>query len=468
MARIAPDRWSAPEAARSADPQSSSDLEVQAAEGSLASANEMSLVERTGALAADLCQVGRNAGLDAVGVCEATPFDEARVSLNFGLDHGWDAGMQFTYRNPYRSTDPSRSLDGAAAMIVGARCYDRQPRSLEPERAGGTDRPRGAVARYAWQDHYSDLRYSLGRVADHLRERGWRAAVIVDDNALVDRAAAVRAGLGWYGKNTNVLIPGAGSWFVLGSVVTDAPLLGTDSHSLQRNQRFPDAGAAKNAKGLKELADLDRHSHPPRPATLTPGPVDDGCGACRRCVDACPTGALTNDQPGHLDARKCLAWLVQAPGIFPWEHRVALHDRMYGCDDCQDVCPVNRLAARHTPPSPADHDATLTVDILEILDAGDNELLRKLGRWYIPSRDPKYLRRNALIVLGNIGDPTSDAVRRVVSQAVAHPDPIIRAHAVWAAARLGYGDLLTFADHDPFVQQELRDAPSVPARATGR
>lgn len=448
----------------------------------------MRLVERLSTLAEELCRTGRNAGLDAVGVCDAAPFEEARAALNAGLDHGWDGGMQFTYRNPSRSTEPALALGGAAAIVVGALRYDRQPASLPDDgarAAGDSQRPEGAIARYAWQDHYASLREALGQVADHLRQQGWRAAVLVDDNALVDRAAAVRAGLGWYGKNTNVLIPGAGSWFVLGSVVTDAPLLGSASNSWQRNRPLLDVGATKSASLFKERAKLRKNVRPAerperseqRPArltlTLTPGPVEDGCGACRRCIAACPTGALTPDDDltpgsagaGHLDARKCLAWLVQAPGVFPPEYRIALHDRIYGCDDCQDVCPVNRLAARSRPAPPADRGATVTADILGILGGGDDELLRSFGRWYIPQRDPTYLRRNALIVLGNIGDPSSRDVRAATIRAISEPDPLIRAHAVWAAARLGYRDLIPQADPDPTVQQEIDAAASVPSRS---
>lgn len=444
----------------------------------------MPLVGRLSALAEDLCRTGRNAGLDAVGVCDAAPFEEARASLKAGLDRGWDAGMQFTYRNPSRSTDPERTLGGAAAIVVGALRYDRQPPSPSDDgtAAGDFQRPEGAIARYAWQDHYRSLRQALNQVADHLRQEGWRAAVLVDDNALVDRAAAVRAGLGWYGKNTNVLIPGAGSWFVLGSVVTDAPLLGSDSHSWQRNRPFMDADATKNASRFKERAKVPANVRPDRrpdqrpdtPAlTLTPGPVDDGCGTCRRCIAACPTGALTDDDAltphgaGHLDARKCLAWLVQAPGVFPPQYRVALHDRIYGCDDCQEVCPVNHLAARSSPPRPAEQEATVTADILGILSATDEELLRSYGRWYIPERDPRYLRRNALIVLGNVGEPSSGDVRAAASRAITEPDPLVRSHAVWAAARLGYRHLIPKADPHPIVQEEIDAAASVPSRNTG-
>ena len=280
---------------------------------------------------------------------------------------------------------------------------------------------------YSWTDHYSVLREALGELARYLEAQGWRAKVLVDDNALVDRAAAVRAGLGWYGKNTNVLLQGQGSLFVLGSVVTDAPI---------------------------ETAQPDLDPTP-RPPTMTPGPVPDGCGSCKRCVEACPTGAL--DGEGHLDARLCLAWLLQAPGIFPRHLRVAAGTRIYGCDDCQDACPVNRTALRRDAPPPADDDSLEDVDLIALLEADDSELLNRFGRWYIPKRDPNHLRRNALIALGNSADPASPAVGDAVSKALLHPEPVVRAHAVWAAARLGMGDRLKqlAGETDPDVREEL-------------
>src|SRR5439155_14350310 len=132
-----------------------------------------------------------------------------------------------------------------------------------PHKDGG---PVGRVVGYSWRDEYEPLRAALGSVAERLVEDGFRARVLADDNALVDREAAYRAGLGWYGKNTNLLLPGRGSWFVLGSVVTDAVL----------------------------------------PIAV---PIADGCGSCTRCLPACPTGALV--APGVLDARRCLAHLLQ-------------------------------------------------------------------------------------------------------------------------------------------------------------
>ena len=354
---------------------------------------------------------GRAAGLDAVGVAPAQRFESTRADLEERRDAGLHAGMAFTYRNPARSTDPSATVPGAAALVVGALGY-RQDLPAHPRSSAV-----GRVARYSWDDHYAILREALGTVAALLRAAGWRAVVVADDNALVDREAAVRAGLGWYGKNANVLLPGQGSWFVLGSVVTDAPL----------------------------APDRDR--------------VPDGCGSCTRCIEGCPTGAIV--APGVVDARRCLAWLVQAPGAFPAEHRVALGDRIYGCDDCQEVCPPNRVAERRgagtSSPSP---DPEAWVDLLAILAADDETLLARHGRWYIPRREPRHLRRNALVALGNVGDPRVPAIVAAVEGASHHPDPLVRGHAAWAARRLGRPDLIAHLADDP--DPEVRAETSAP------
>jgi epoxyqueuosine reductase len=362
-------------------------------------------------LAGEVRRVGLAAGLDAVGIAPATPFHETRRHLEERRAAGLHGGMAFTYRNPARSTEPGRILHDARAIVVGARRYpSHRPAGAVPE----TGRGAGVVARYASADHYGPLREALGTVGRRLQDDGWRAVVVADDNALVDREAARRAGLGWYGKNTNLLLPALGSWFVLGSVVTDAPL----------------------------------------PAAIELQP--DGCGSCRRCLPACPTGALV--APGVLDARRCLAWLVQAPGVFPVEYRQALGGRMYGCDDCQEVCPENLAAARRAGhgdlgPRPDDEPR---VDLLEVLAATDEELLSWLGRWYIPRRQPRYLRRNALIALGNTADGGQPAVEQALRRCLLDPDPLVRGHAVWAAARLQRRDLLILVadDADPDVRRE--------------
>jgi epoxyqueuosine reductase len=284
------------------------------------------------------------------------------------------------------------------------------------------------VAAYSWEDHYAVLREALDAMAAPLRAAGHRAIVLADQNHLVDRAAAARAGIGWWGKSSNVLVPGVGSLVVLGSVLTDAPL------------ETPDVA-----------------------------PVADGCRTCTQCLDGCPTGAII--EPGVIDAARCLAWLLQTDGMFPVDYRVALGDRLYGCDDCQDVCPPNQIRRRR--PSGAGDDGAW-VPILEVLGLRDEALMERLGRWYIPHRDPVYLRRNLLVVLGNIGDGRDPRVGAAVRSALLDDRALVRAHAVWAARRLGLDAHLGLVHDDPAadVRAELArahvplaDVPSGPTTA---
>jgi epoxyqueuosine reductase len=148
---------------------------------------------------------------------------------------------------------------------------------------------------------------------------------------------------------------------------------------------------------------------------------------------------------------------VQAEGVFPVEHREALGDRIYGCDDCQLVCPVNLRHSRPTAGAGA-VPSERWVDLVELLDATDDELLARHGRWYIARRDPRYLRRNALVALGNVGDSEDPAVVGAVRRHLDHADPLVRAHAVWAARRLGLDALVAeamAAETDAVVRVEL-------------
>ncbi len=244
---------------------------------------------------------GTGAGLDVLEVASAEPFVGVRRTLERRKAEGLHGGMAFTYRQPARSTDPERALPAARALVVGARSY------LVDLPQATDDGPVGQIARYAWDDHYAQLKTGLKAVAALLKAHGWRARVLADDNAMVDRAAAHRAGIGWWGKSANLLLPGLGSWYVLGCVVTDAPL------------------------------------------AVSSRPVEDRCGPCTRCLEGCPTGAIT--APGVVDARRCLSWLLQAEGPFPPDLREALGGRIYGCDDCQEVCPPNRRAPARAPPA---------------------------------------------------------------------------------------------------------------------
>jgi epoxyqueuosine reductase len=362
-----------------------------------------------------LLTLGRNSGLHQVGVASAEVLHRARQALNERKSQGLHNQMQFTYRNPNRSTDPTAALPSAKSVIVGALSYSTQMPE-QPEKLSAR------VARYVWSDYYAQLRESLRQIAKQLESDGFRAVVLADDNAIVDREVAYQAGLGWFGKNSNLLIAGAGSYFVLGCVVTNASLVVAEK------------------------------------------PVEDGCGSCRRCLDNCPTQAII--APGVIDANKCLAWLLQKPGVFDRDFRVALGDRLYGCDDCQEVCPPTVRFEKRTSviaDEPVKHDdrANAWVSVQKILLADDESLLKEFGAWYIANRDPKWLRRNALVILGNIGDADDKLVVELLQKYCNHGDAILRSHAVWAAARLGLNHLLPVSEDDEIVLAELRALPSV-------
>lgn len=338
----------------------------------------MKLPESPEARLAHLQRLAVASGLDRFGVASAEPFDEVRTTIEERRAAGLHGGLTFTYNQPQRSTDVRRSLPWANRLIVGGRAY-------LPE-AGTSGEPlpgTGRIARFAVEDSYEPLRSALAELAGHLARAGFRAELLVDDNRLVDRAAAVRAGVGWWGKNTMVLAPGQGPWMLLGSVATDADIAVTE-------------------------------------------PMLRDCGTCAACLPACPTGALV--APGVLDARRCLAAIAQLPGSIPVEFREAMGDRIYGCDDCLDACPPGeRLADRA-----AEHRGR--VDLRWLLEASDEELLAEFDRFYLPRRRPTVLRRNALVAAGNSG---LAELASVVSPYLTHPDPVLAEHAGWAMEALG-------------------------------
>ncbi|HJR92846.1 MAG TPA: 4Fe-4S double cluster binding domain-containing protein [Acidimicrobiia bacterium] len=336
----------------------------------------------SGDLRALVVDAGLRAGLDRMGVATAEPFPETRLAMMSQIESGRSGRLGFTFKDPDRATDISASFPWAHRLVVGIRSY-------VPDSGSAPSRPgHGRIARFAVDDPYGPLREGLEAVAEVLRGNGHRAEVLADDDRLVDRAAAVRAGLGWWGKSTVVITPGLGPWFVIGTVVTDA-----------------------------EMA--------------VDGPMVRTCGTCSACLPACPTGALV--APGVLDTRRCLAAIAQSPGVIPREWRALLGDRLYGCDDCLDACPPGfRLA------SEADQERG-SVSLDWILTAADRTLVDEFSHFYLPGRSARILRRNALVAMGNDGDPRF--VEHVALH-VGHPDWLLRAHAIWALGRLGGPALL--------------------------
>lgn len=320
-----------------------------------------------------LLALATSLGAAGAGVCTADPFHPERTRILQAVATGRSGPLHFTYDDPVTATDVRSSFPWAERIVVLAVAYlaDSPPAH-----------PRGAfVARFATADHYARLRASCERIADELLASGHRAEVLIDDNRLVDRAAAVRAGVGWWGRSTMVLAPLHGPWLLLGAVVTDADLATTE-------------------------------------------PMIRDCGTCTACIPACPTGALS--EAAGLDARRCLAAWLQAPGPLPHWLRPHIGTRIYGCDDCLTSCPPGFRSAGNGPEPGA-------WPIPELLDLDDEGLVAQAPWWYVPRREGRFLRRNLLVAAGNGGN---QILAPVVEAHLDHPSSLIRGHAAWALARL--------------------------------
>ena len=330
--------------------------------------------------AAELERVARELGLDAVGAAPAGAYEETERHIRERKERGLFATMGFTTRRPEVSCHPERLLPGARTVVSAALCYWVGPGGARESEPG-----RGSLARYTWSDRYRELRARLEELG---RRLGGSFRVLVDENDHVDREAAVRAGVAFYGKNTLAITRRHGSWVVLGTLVSDREL---------------------------------------EPSS----PLGAGCGSCTLCLDACPTGAL--DEPGVLDSSRCLSYWTQAPAAIPEPYRSELGASVYGCDICQDVCPWNRgVEKRRAAVQPAP-EAEPTVSLVEWLEADGAELVERYDRLYVPRNDPRWLRRNALVAAGNVGGHVE---REVVQRYADGDDELLREHAEWALARI--------------------------------
>jgi epoxyqueuosine reductase len=326
----------------------------------------------------ELAGLARALGIDVVGAAPAEAYDETERHIRERRDRGLFADLRFTIAQPEVSCHPERLLPGARTVVSAALCYYAE---ADPPARG-----EGRLPRYAWADNYAALRGKLEALGERL---GGSYRVLVDANQHVDREAAARSGVGFYGKNTMLITRRYGSWVVLGALVTDVAI-------------EPSA------------------------------PLELDCGSCRLCIDACPTGAL--DEPGTLDATKCLSYWTQATLPIPEEYRDELGTSVYGCDICQDVCPWNRGIEKRRAGVHASAEATPTVSLVEWLEADGQELVHRFDRLYVPRKDPRYLKRNAAVALGNSGGPEHVAP---LERLAAGDDDLLREHATWALERLG-------------------------------
>jgi epoxyqueuosine reductase len=330
--------------------------------------------------ARELERLAEELGIDAIGATPAEPYEETEQHIVERRAQGLFADLRFTMAQPEVSCHPETLLRGALTVISAALCYYAEGAEPVPGE--------GRMPRYTWYDAYAELREKLDALG---RRLGAEYRVLVDENQHVDREAAARSGVGFYGKNTLLITRRHGSWVVLGTIVTTAEL-------------------------------------EPTP------PLDLDCGSCRLCIDACPTGAL--DDPGTVDANRCLSYWTQSKHSIPEAYREELGDRVYGCDICQDVCPWNRGIEKRRADEPLPAQAEPNVSLVDWLEAEEADLRVRYERLFVPRNDPRYLRRNALIALGNNGRSEH---RELAERYAASDDPMLREHAEWACARLGEG-----------------------------
>lgn len=326
---------------------------------------------------------GLDLGFAAVGFTSAVDLDCADT-LAFWLAAGRHGRMEYLATTLARRLRPADLLAGARTAIVCALPYSFPSVAHESWRTS----LRGRIAGYAYgKDYHLRLAELLTALGEHvLREGGRRFLTHVDSGPLVEKHLARRAGLGWYGHNTQILLGGRGSGFLLGCLLTDLKL-------------SPD------------------------------GPfTEEHCGSCRACVSRCPTGAL--DTGPTIDARLCVSYLtIELRGPIPPSLRPALGNWVFGCDDCQTVCPWNEESGGD--------DGFLSPDLGTLLLQSEEEFRARYGGTAVERTARRGLARNAAVALGNSGNP--EAVPVLDRALRTDPEPIVRAHAAWALGRIGRG-----------------------------
>jgi len=327
-------------------------------------------------------------GVDKIGFTTAAPFTELKNRLRRQQELGYQSG--FEESDVEKRTEPLQLLEGAESIVAIAVAY---PSRMQNAPVGKKGARRGIFCRASWGvDYHTALRERLRLLSAWLEERvkGARIESMVDTGALVDRAVAERAGIGWSGKNCSIITPEFGSYVYLGELITNIPFA-------------PDK------------------------------PMEDECGDCRLCLDVCPTGALI--EGGQLDSQRCIAFLTQTKGMLPDEFRTHIGNRLYGCDTCQTVCPKNKGKINwiHEEFKP---DPELAKPLLvPLLTISNRDFKEKFGHVSGSWRGKKPIQRNAILALAHFKEEA--AVPDLVALLGKDERPVIRGTAAWALGKIG-------------------------------
>ena len=348
---------------------------------------------------AQIVTLARESGFD---LCRFARADAPEHALQFRewLDRGEGGEMNYLARNPKKRCHPQQVLPEAKTVIVLALNYFQGgpvaaavSAADSPKIAADTAAPTsaGRIARYAWGvDYHQLIEKKLAMLDDFLRRHGGSQKCYVDTGPILERDHAAAAGVGWHGKSTMLLNRELGTWFFLAEILTT----------------------------------LEFAPDPPQ---------KNYCGRCTRCIDACPTGAIT--APHQVDARLCISYLtIELKGPIPVGLRPLIGDRIYGCDDCLDACPWNRFAKVSRETAFAMRPEVAAMKLRDYLSL-DEEKFRRLFR-HSPIKRTKRrgLLRNVCVALGNVG--TKDDLP-ALRKAAADAEPLIAEHAQWAIGRIG-------------------------------
>ncbi len=301
------------------------------------------------------------------------------------LREGAHGEMNYMERGEEKRCDPQKVLLGARSIVVLALNYFQGEQVQASEVTA-----KGKIARYAWGDNYHQVvERKLDKIDKFLREFGGRQKCYVDTGPILERDHAAQAGMGWHGKSTMLIDERLGTWFFLAEILTTLGL-------------------------------------PPDE------PVPDRCGTCERCIKACPTGAII--APHRLDARRCISYLtIELKGSIPLELRPLIGDRIFGCDDCLEVCPWNRFAQVSQETAFSARQSTTGMCLRDYLGLNDTEFRRLFKKSPIKRIKRRGFLRNVCVALGNVGD-VSDIP--TLKRAAADPEPLIAEHAAWAIEQI--------------------------------
>ncbi len=405
------------------------------------------------------------------------------------LAAGHAGAMQYLERHASLKADPRGLLPGARSLLLTAFNY-RPPEQSAPPGL------RGRVARYAWGEDYHDVLWAkLEKLAAAVAEEAGhpvRARPFVDTAPVMEREWAARAALGWVGKNANLIHWQQGSWLFLGGLVLDLALdcdmpdlTGPHPDGPRLHGPRPDSPAPDGLKPDETArAPIAGKSGAPSLGKSVAQDVgawlraQESCGACRICLDACPTGAIVADKT--VDARRCIAYLtIELKGPVPRELRPQLGAWVFGCDVCQEVCPWNRAAPETSEPAFAGTPQRAWPELTELLALDEAGFRARFGASALRRTRRRGLARNAALALGNrlaeaaqgsapVALAEQQAERQSAATALAaslaDPEPVVRGAAAWAIAQGGLGELrdaLTAAlrrEADSSVREEMGEA----------